>query len=130
MTVFDDPATVPAPAGPYSHVARVELGDKVMLFLSGQIALDADGRLVGEGDMTAQSECVMETVAAILTAHGATLADVVNIRTYLADMDQRRAYGAVRTRYFTGTPPTSTTVEVSRLFFPGALLEVEVTAVV
>lgn len=67
--------------------------------------------------------------AAILAAHGATLADVVNIRAYLTDMGQLPEYGKVRAARFTGTPPTVTTVEVSRLFVPGALLEVEVLAI-
>jgi len=131
VTVFDNPATVPAPpAGRYSHVARIELGDKTMLILSGQVAIDADGRLVGENDMRAQSEFVMDTIENILAAHGATLADVVNIRTFLTDIDRIGEYGDVRLPRFTGMPPTSTTVEVSRLFVPGALLEVEVTAIV
>ena len=131
MTTFDNPATVPAPPpGRYSHVARIELGDKTMLVLSGQVAVDADGRLVGENDMRAQAEYVMDTIEAILKAHGATFADVVNIRTFLTDMDRIGEYGEARVPRFTGMPPTSTTVEVSRLFVPGALLEVEVTAVI
>lgn len=131
MTVFDNPATVPAPpAGRYSHVARVEFGDKTMLILSGQVAIDADGRLVGENDMRAQSEFVMDTIEKILAAYGATFANVVNIRTFLTDIDRIGEYGDVRRPRFTGMPPTSTTVEVSRLFVPGALLEVEVTAIV
>jgi 2-iminobutanoate/2-iminopropanoate deaminase len=44
MVSFDNPATVPAPVGQYSHVARAELGDKTMLQLSGQAAIDADGK--------------------------------------------------------------------------------------
>jgi enamine deaminase RidA (YjgF/YER057c/UK114 family) len=126
---FPNPATVPAPAGAYSHVARVELGDKAILQLSGQVAIDADGKIVGGDDMVAQADFIMGNIAAILAAHGATLADVVNIRTYLTDMSQLPEYGKVRASRFTGTPPTITTVEVSRLWVPGALLEVEVLAI-
>jgi enamine deaminase RidA (YjgF/YER057c/UK114 family) len=132
MTVFDDPATVPAPpAGRYSHVARIELGDKTMLLLSGQVAVDGGGNLVGGNDMTAQAACVMDNITAILAAHGASLADVVNIRSYLTDMSRLPEYGTVRAARFAGDrpKPTSTTVEVSRLFIPGALLEIEVLAV-
>lgn len=129
-TTLNNPPSAPAPVGPYSHVARLDIGGGRLLFLSGQIAVDADGKLVGEGDMTEQARCVFETIGAILAAHRATFSDVVNIRTYLADMDLIREYGAVRRTYLTGEPPTSTTVEVSRLFFPGALLEVEVVAAV
>lgn len=131
MTIFDDPPAVPAPpAGRYSHVARVDLGEKTMLFLSGQVAIDADGELVGGDDMTAQADYVMDTIAAILAAHGATFADVINIRSYLTDLSRIGEYAAARQPRFKGTPPTSTTVEVSRLFVPGALLEVEVVAVI
>jgi 2-iminobutanoate/2-iminopropanoate deaminase len=129
MIIFDNPATVPAPAGQYSHVARVELGGKTILQLSGQVAIDANGRMVGT-DMTTQAGFVMDNIAAILAAHGAGLADIVNIRTYLTDMSQLPDYGKVRAARLPATPPTITTVEVSRLWVSGALLEVEVLAVI
>ena len=129
MVIFDNPATVPAPAGQYSHVALAELGDQVILQLSGQAAIDAEGKVVGGNDMTAQADYIMDNITAILAAHGATLADVLNIRAYVTDMSRLSEYGKVRTARFTGTPPTVTTVQVSRLFVPGALLEVEVLAI-
>jgi 2-iminobutanoate/2-iminopropanoate deaminase len=129
MIIFDNPATVPAPAGQYSHVARVELGGETILQLSGQVAIDAEGQIVGT-DMTTQADFIMDNITAILVDHGASLSDVVNIRTYLTDMIQLSDYGKVRAARFTETPPTITTVEVSRLWIPGALLEVEVLAVV
>jgi 2-iminobutanoate/2-iminopropanoate deaminase len=127
---FDNPSTVPAPAGGYSHLARLELGGGALLVVSGQVATGADGELVGEGDMAAQCERVFQSLGAILAAQGATFADVINIRTYVTDMDLIREYALVRRRYLTGDPPTSTTVEVSRLVVPGALVEVEVMAAV
>lgn len=133
MITFDDPATVPGPpGGRYSHVARIELGARTMLVLSGQVALDADGKLVGGDDMTAQADFIMDSITAILDSHGAALADVINIRTYLTDMDRLPDYGKVRAARFPASRPrpTSTTVEVSRLFIPGALLEVEVLAII
>ncbi|WP_246178862.1 RidA family protein [Actinomadura decatromicini] len=124
---FDNPATVPAPPNPaYSHTAHVTAGP--MLYVAGQIALDENGEVDAPGDMTRQSEVVMSLLERILAAHGAGFADVVNIRTFLTDIGLRAEYGAVRARYFTGPPPTSTTVEVSRLFHPEALLEVEIVA--
>jgi 2-iminobutanoate/2-iminopropanoate deaminase len=128
MVIFDNPATVPAPFGQYSHVARVEVGDRTFLQLSGQVAIDADGKVVGN-DMATQADYIMDRITAILAAQGATLADVVNVRTYVTDMSQLPEYGKVRAARFRGTPPTITTVEVSRLFVPGALLEVEVLAI-
>ena len=129
MIIFDNPATVPAPAGQYSHVARVELGGKTLLQLSGQVAIDADGKVVAN-DMATQAEFIMDNITTILAAHGATLVDVVNIRAFLTDMGQLPDYGKVRAARFNGTPPTITTVEVSRLWVPGALLEVEVLAII
>ena len=131
MTIFDNPAGAPTPpAGRYSHVASIDLGDTKLLILSGQLAIDAEGKLVGPEDMTAQAEFILDTVATILAAHGATFEHVVNVRSYLTDMDRLGEYAAARMKRFTGPPPTSTAVEVSRLAALGALLEVEVTAVV
>ena len=132
MTIFDNPSGVPAPpAGRYSHVARVDLGGKTLLLLSGQIATDENGSLVGAGDMTAQADYIFDQVGKILAAHGATFGDVVNIRTYLTDMDRIAEYGAARRpRFNPDAMPTSTAVEVSRLSVDGALVEIEVTAIV
>ncbi|MFI2639977.1 RidA family protein [Streptomyces sp. NPDC018610] len=119
-----DPADAPQPLTPYySQVARVEQADGgALLFLSGQIA---------EGDtITEQSHGVFEIIAALLKAHGATLEHVISIRTYLTDIGELAAYGAVRRQYLTGTPPTSMTMEVPRLFRPEARIEVEVVAAV
>lgn len=127
---LDNPATVSAPVGPYAHVARLDLDGGALLVLAGQIAVDDAGQVFGPGDITAQSECIFELIGAILAEHGATFADVLHIRTFMTNLDDLPGYGAVRRRLFAGTPPASTTVEVSRLFRAGALLEVEVTAAV
>ena len=127
---FDNPAGVPAPGGNYSHVARVDCGDVTVLLVSGQLAVDDHGALVGPGDMTAQTSRVFELLEAILSAHGAGFEHVINIRSHLTDLGLVDEYAAVRRRYFSGTPPTSTTVGVSGLIVPGALLEVDVVAVI
>ncbi|MET7331425.1 Rid family hydrolase [Nonomuraea sp. NPDC005650] len=114
-------STIPATNGRYSHAVRV--GD--MLYVSGQAAFDEHGDLVGEGSMAAQSEHIFQVVSRILADQGATFEDIAFIRSYVTDMDQLVEYGRVRAKYITGTPPASTTVEVSRLFRPGLLLEVD-----
>ncbi|KDN76602.1 endoribonuclease L-PSP [Streptomyces olindensis] len=121
---LDNPASAPQPLSPYySQVARLEQADgSALLFVSGQIA---EGATLAE-----QTEGVFETLTALLAAHGATLADVVNIRTYLTDISRLEEYGTVRRRFLTGTRPTSMTFEASRLFRPEALVEVEVVAAV
>lgn len=127
---LDNPPTVPAPPARYSHVARVDLGTGALLLLAGQIALDEAGRAHAPGDVRAQAERIFEVTAGILAAHGGSFADVVHIRTFMTDLDDLPGYAEVRARHFPGTPPASTTVEVSRLFREGSVLEVEITAAV
>jgi len=128
---LDNPATVAAPFGDrFSHVARLDLGDGALLILSGQVAVDDDGAVVAPGDAAAQAGRIFELIGGLLTAHGAAFADVLHVRTFMTSLDDLPAYGRVRDGYFAGPMPASTTVQVSRLFLPGAVLEVEVTAAV
>ncbi|MFI8227824.1 RidA family protein [Streptomyces sp. NPDC085900] len=121
---LDSPASAPQPLSPYySQVARVQHADgSALLYLSGQIA---EGATLAE-----QTRGAFETIADLLKAHGATMADVINIRTYLTDITALEEYGSVRREFLTGTPPTSMTFEVSRLFRPEALVEIEIVAAV
>ncbi|SCF38340.1 Enamine deaminase RidA, house cleaning of reactive enamine intermediates, YjgF/YER057c/UK114 family [Micromonospora viridifaciens] len=132
MTVtLDNPATVSAPFGDrFAHVARLDLPGGTLLVLSGQVGVDDDGAVVAPGDVRAQSERIFELIGGLLAAHGATFADVMHVRTFLTDLGDLAGYAAVRNRRFPDTRPASTTVEVSRLFLDGAVLEVEVTAAV
>jgi 2-iminobutanoate/2-iminopropanoate deaminase len=124
---FDNPAAVPAPGGHYSHVARVETRAGTWLQLSGQVALDAAGAVVGDS-LREQAEFVHGVIREVLAAHGATYADVVNVRTYLTDIREMPALREVRAAYFTGPAPSSTVVEVSALIRPELRIEVEVQA--
>ena len=128
---LDNPADVAAPYGDrFAHVARIDVGDGALLLLAGQVGVDDNGAVVEPGDVTRQAERIFDLIGDILAAHGATFDDVVHIRTFMTNLDDLPAYGAVRSRVVTTTPPpASTTVEVSRLFLDGLVLEVEVTAV-
>jgi 2-iminobutanoate/2-iminopropanoate deaminase len=98
--------------------------------ISGVVALDAEGRLVGENDMRAQAECVMENVRRALAAVGATPAHVVRINVYTTDMDRFRAEaGAIVFGFFRDARPASTLAGVTSLADPRYLLEVEVAAI-
>ncbi len=132
---LENPPGVAAPFGDrFAHVARVDTGDGALLILSGQVAVDDAGEVVAPGDAGAQAERVFEIIEDILAAYGASLSDIIHIRTFMTNLDDLPAYAAVRRKLFPAppatVPPTSTTVEVSRLFLPGAVLEVEVTAAV
>lgn len=127
----DNPAAVPAPAGRYSHVSRLDFSSGALILLSGQVSVDENNDIVGVGDVAAQTERVFELIGVILQAQGASFSDVVNIRTYLTDISRLAEYASVRRKYITTSePPTSTTVEVSALFKPEAMVEVEVIAAV
>ncbi|HEX2499420.1 MAG TPA: NAD(P)-binding domain-containing protein, partial [Actinomycetes bacterium] len=121
-----NPASVPPPIGHYSHAVRV--GD--LLFVAGQLAVDKDGNLVGEGDIEAQAEHIFDCLDRILADQGASLADLVSIRHFLTDLNVIDAYRSVVRRRVPAPPPASTLVEVSRLARPGLLVEVDVIAAV
>lgn len=132
---LDNPQAVAAPFGDrFAHVARLDLDGGALLMLAGQVAVDDAGEVVAPGDAAAQAERIFEIIRGILAAHGATFADVMHIRTFMTSLQDLPAYGAVRRSLFpadpAANPPASTTVEVNRLFLPGAVLEVEVTAAV
>lgn len=106
--VFTDKA--PEPIGPYSQA--VKAGG--FLFISGQIPVDKDGKLV-EGDIKAQTRQVLENIRAILEAAGAGLDDVVKVTVYLKDMNDFGAMNEVYAEYFGSSKPARAAVEVSRL---------------
>ena len=114
----------------YTHVVDVPAGART-LYLSGQIALDAKGNLVGAGDFAAQAEQVFANIDTALKASGASFRNVVKLNIYVTDMTQLKALRAARDKYVdVQHPPASTLVEVSKLGREGLLLEVEATAVV
>jgi 2-iminobutanoate/2-iminopropanoate deaminase len=124
------PATVAPPVGNYSHAVRVETSDCVWIYVSGQLALDADGSLVGIGDLRAQTEQVFENLASVLEANHATFEHVVKIQTFFTTLDDLAGSREVRARYLPAEPPASTAVQVAALVLPGALIEVDVVAAV
>ena len=119
---------VPGQPEPISHYTdAVRAG--TLLFVSGCVPVDADGRLVG-GDVVAQARQVFANVGAVLKAGGATFADVVKVTVYLVDIADRASINPVRQDVFGTTRPASTLVEVSALAIPGAKLEVDAVALV
>jgi 2-iminobutanoate/2-iminopropanoate deaminase len=102
------------------------------IYISGLVSQDKSGNLVGRGDFRAQATQVLTNIRLVLEAAGASVKDIVRINTYMLNMDDLVAYREIRTRFFSelSNKPASTTVQVSRLFQEGYLLEIEVTAVV
>jgi reactive intermediate/imine deaminase len=125
-----NPETVASPGGNYSHAVRIETGDGTLLFVSGQVAFDAQGNLVGEGDMAHQTEQVFENLKAILEANRGGFDNVIKLSTFMTDIGLLAEMAEVRRRYVSDPPPASTTVEVAGLFRPEALIEVEAVAAI
>jgi 2-iminobutanoate/2-iminopropanoate deaminase len=128
--IRSNPDVVAKPVGTYSHAVRVETDDATWIYVSGQIANDLEGRLVGPGDLRAQTRQVFENLKAILEANRATFADVVKIGTYVTTLDDFAGVREVRSEYLTAEPPASTAVQVVALVVPDALIEVDLVAVV
>jgi enamine deaminase RidA (YjgF/YER057c/UK114 family) len=129
---LSNPSTIHKPLG-YSHVAEVANGK--LIFIAGQVALNADGALVGKDDYAAQVGQVFENLSSALSAVSADFHDVVKLNYYSVDtVDPEIQLSAVR-RVRDGfmnreTPPVSTFVIVRRLVRPEWLIEVEAVAFV
>jgi 2-iminobutanoate/2-iminopropanoate deaminase len=119
-----DIAGLPPPVGPYSHATL--LGDQI--FVSGLLALDGDGKLVGPGDAAAQAEFIFATLDMILRDAGSGFANVARLTFYLIDLADRAALSNVRRRVFGAHLPASTLVQVAGLIGEGTLLEIEAIA--
>ena len=114
----------PKAIGPYSPAIRT--GN--LLFLSGQIPIDPASGATIEGDIAAQTDRVMQNIAALLKAAGASFADVVRTTVFLADMNEFAAMNVVYGKYVGDPAPARSTVQVSRL--PrDARVEIDVIAV-
>jgi len=124
-----NPKTVAPPLkGYYSNAVRVSAGP--LLFISGQIALDRDGNLVGKGDLRAQAVQVLENIRLILKAHKADMTDVVQVTVYVTDIRAFRDIADIRLRYFPKDGPASAIVEVSKLALPDLMIEIAAVAAV
>jgi enamine deaminase RidA (YjgF/YER057c/UK114 family) len=120
-----NPSTMAKPSG-YSYAVK-KTGTP--LFISGQVALAADGSLVGEGDAAAQTEQAFRNLRSVVEACGGSMDDIVKITIYVTDAAFRPAVAAARQRHFTeGAYPASTYLVVSALAVPQLLVEVEAVA--
>ncbi len=120
------PNSMHKPVG-YSHLAKAN-GDKIV-FIAGQVALDASGNVVGPGDFRAQTERVFENLKAAVEAVGGSFRNIIKLNVYVLDRAQLREYREVRDRYINlENPPVSTAIQVAALFRPEFLIEIEAVA--
>ncbi len=125
---FLNPTALAPPAG-YSHVAVASGG--TIVFLSGQVATDREGKLVGAGDLAAQTRQVFENLRAGLEAAGTDFAHVAKLTFYVTDASKIAVVRGIRDAFVdTRHPPASTAVEIRRLVREEFLIEVDAVAVV
>ncbi len=119
---------VPGMPEPISHFTHVVRADR-LVFVSGCVATDANGKTVGGNDIVAQTRQVHENIKRCLAAAGATFADVCKVTVFLRNVADREKVNSVRQEYFGAHRPASTLVEISRLVREDLLIEIECTAV-
>jgi enamine deaminase RidA (YjgF/YER057c/UK114 family) len=111
----------------YAQVIGSRRGQRI--HVAGTLPFDERQELVGEGDVRAQTRCVLENIRRSLAEFGATPADVVRTKTYVIDMGDYLENGLPEwVEFFAGNPPTSTTVGVTEFADPRALVEIEAYA--
>ena len=123
------PKDHPPSRGAYSPGIRLELGSATLLLITGQLAVDADNRVIAPLDAGEQTEHVFRRIGAILEAAGMGFGDVVKVDTFLTDMRDFPKFSPIRNRYFSDVLPVSTLLEVKGLAQPGLCVEIEVVAV-
>ena len=116
------------PVASYKMVTRYESGR--LVYLSAQAAYDADGNIVGKGDIRAQTRQIYRNLRRILQEAGGGLQDLIKITTWITQMEDFPASKEVRDEFLPGEAPAATLLEVPRLFHPDLLIQVEGVAVV
>ncbi|PZR40163.1 MAG: RidA family protein [Azospira oryzae] len=130
MVKLLNPPSLATPNG-YSHVAEIDLGTCRMLILSGQVALDKEGNLLGKDDLAKQTDQVFQNIQHIVTNSGGTMKEVVKLSYFIRDVSQIKKVREIRDKYINiQNPPASTLVEVSKLFREDILIEIEATAII
>ncbi|WP_030378312.1 MULTISPECIES: RidA family protein [unclassified Streptomyces] len=130
---MSQPTRLPAPAGvaPAAQYSHVVAATGRFVAVSGQLALDEDGTLVGEGDAGAQARQVFENLRRCLSAAGATFDDVVKLTFFVTDMAHMPAIRAARAAHIPDDRlPAASAIQVAALVRPEFLMEIEALAVV
>lgn len=121
---------LPAPMRGGAFSAAIEAPAGRTVYVSGMVSMDAEGNVVGEGDIKLQTETVLENVKAALEETGGGMGDIVKVTVFIRDMAHYDEIHEIRRRYFEEPFPASSMVEVSSLIDPRLLIEIEAVAVV
>lgn len=118
----------PDPYKPFRLAQGYRVGD--LLFISGQTAIDAQGKIVGVDDFKAQADQAFANLDRVLRAGGSSLKNVIKVTIFLTDMDYFDRIVELRGRWFIAPYPADTIVEVRSLYSQDAMIEIEAVAVV
>ena len=116
------------PVANYKMATRMEGGR--LLYISGQVAWDASGNIVGKGDVRAQARQAFENLRGVLLAAGGDVGNLMKITTYITKIEDVPAVAEARSEVFQGELPASTLIVVTSLFHSDFLIEVEGVAAV
>ena len=119
-----NPAGMTQPTA-YSHLVMFDR----LMFIAGQVALDGEGNVVGEGNMAAQLRQVFENMKSVLASKDADFSNIVKINVFTTDIDALRQSFGIRREYFGEQAPASTLVQIERLARPVFLVEIEAIAI-
>ena len=121
-----NPPSIWKPFGPFSM--GVIQGQGQIVYLKGQVALDKHGRVVGKGDMAAQTRKTLENMQNVLAAVGGVMGDIFCLTHFVTDIERFMKTGDVRREFFGEPFPVTTTVQVVRLYDPDLLVEITAMA--
>ena len=116
------------PVANYKMATRLEGGR--LLYVSGQVAWDTNGNIIGKGDVLAQARQTFENLRGVLRAEGGDLSSLMKVTTYITKIEDFPAVAQARSEVFQGELPASTLIVVKSLFHPDFLIEVEGVAAI
>jgi len=126
-TMLDSPDV---PKAPSRAAPGIKVSGGSLIMVSGQVAWDAAGRVVGKGDIQAQARQAFENLRRVYAQGGATLRDIIKLNIYITDLGHRAAVRDVRREYLGDHNPPSTTVVVASLVDPDLLIEIDATGMI
>jgi enamine deaminase RidA (YjgF/YER057c/UK114 family) len=120
----------PIPIGAYSNGISIPIGDRTLVFVTGQVALNKDGEVMFPNDSAMQTEYIFKKIDSLLQEAGGSLDNIVKVVIYVTNMDDFPKISPIRNHFLGKSRPVSTLVEVSRLTIDNCVIEIEVTAII
>ncbi len=115
--------------GGYSHGLKIDIGDSEMIFVTGQIAMDKNGKAIAPTNIEKQTKFVFESIQKILNEVNSSLDDVVKAVIYVTKIKDFSKISPIRNKFFSKSKPVSTLVEINKTVKEGCDIEIEVIAI-